>query len=62
MKIAYSRSLPYFDVENNQVVKDTIEGVGVWSFIDRNNLTTELIEVMHANFTEVIGKVREGFN
>jgi len=30
-------------VRSNQIVKDTIEGVTIKSFIDKNNLDTELI-------------------
>jgi len=43
LKIAYRHVNPHFDVRSNQIVKDTIEGVTIKSFIDKNNLDTELI-------------------
>ena len=42
LKISYNESPPHFSVENNQIVKDTVEGAVIQIFIDKNNLTTEL--------------------
>ena len=44
LKISYNDYPPNFSVENDQIRKDTIEGVLIQSFVDKNNLTTELID------------------
>ena len=44
LKISYIDIKPYFSVKNDQIDKDTMEGVAMKSFIDQNNLTTELMD------------------
>ena len=65
MKISYNDFKPYFSVENDTILKDTIEGNTILSFIDRHNLTTELIDEgwnwgkqdANGTFSGVVGRV-----
>ena len=65
LKISYNQLLPNFDVENDEIVESTIEGVAIQSFIDKNNLSTEFIDEKwtwgrkdeNGTFDGVIGRV-----
>ena len=66
LKISYNELKPYFSVKNSEILKDTIEGVVIQSFIDKNNLTTELKNENfkwgrkneNGTFDGVVGRVR----
>ena len=65
LKISYNDLKPYFSVKNDEILKDTIEGAVIQSFIDKNNLSTELIDENHkwgsknenGTFNGVVGRV-----
>ena len=65
MRISYNDLKPYFSVEKEETLPDTIEGVVIESFIDKNNLSTELIDEKfkwgskneNGTFNGVIGRV-----
>ena len=56
---------PFFSVKNDQIEKDTIEGVVIESYVDANNLSTELIDENYSwgsrdsngTFDGVVGRV-----
>ena len=44
LRISYNDLKPYFSVENDEIITETIEGGVMKSFIDTNSLSTELID------------------
>ena len=69
MKISYNEFQPYFGVENNQVVRNSVEGYAFQSYIDKNNLTTEFIDEKwtwgrkdeNGKFNGVLGRVNNEY-
>ena len=65
LRISHNNGSPFFSVENNQIVKDTLEGFSIQSFVEKNNLTTEFIDEKmiwgnrdsNGRFNGVIGRV-----
>ena len=65
LRISYNDVKPYFSVENNEILKDTIEGIQLQSFVDKNLLTIELIDERwtwgrkdeNGTFDGIIGRV-----
>ena len=65
LKVSYNDVNPWFSVENDRIVKDTFQWAAIQSFIDKNNLTIELIDENlnwgskneNGTFDGVIGRV-----
>ena len=65
MKISFNDAKPWFSVQSDQIVKDTIEGVALRSLVDKYNLETELMDEHwtwgrkdeNGRFNGVIGRV-----
>ena len=43
LRISYNSLKPFFNSENNKIASDTIEGAAILTFIEKHNLTTQLI-------------------